>query len=54
MNDQERTWCANAIRRGGSFVHAFASACFAADDSNFLIVKPALENIMKKYPKYSE
>jgi len=54
MNDQERTWCANAIHRGGSFVHALGTACLQADDSNFIILRPALREIMEKYPKYSE
>jgi hypothetical protein len=52
MTDQERTWCNNAMKRGGSFVSTFARVCFLADDSNFRILKPALSQLMTKYPDY--
>jgi hypothetical protein len=52
MTEQERMWCDNATRRGGSFVSTFARACFCADDSNFMMLKPILAQMMAKYPSY--
>lgn len=54
MNYSERIWCSNATMRGGSFVSAFADACLRADDHNITILKPALVQIMEKYPDYSK
>ena len=54
MSDKQRTWCNEAVRRGGSFVTRFAEACFAADDINFQLLAPVLDKLMAKYPKYSE
>jgi hypothetical protein len=53
MSDKERIWLDNASRRGGSFVSTFAKACFCADNHNFILLRPVLEQIMRKYPDYS-
>lgn len=53
MNDLERAWLDKASRYGGDFVKSFATACFMADDHNFLILRPALALLMKRYPSYS-
>lgn len=53
MTAAMRVWLDNASRHGGSFVSTFAMACFAADDDNFAMLKPVLEQIMLKYPAYS-
>lgn len=34
----------------GSFLYYFLHACLCADHENFEVLKPALEQIMKKYP----
>jgi len=54
VTDLERRWCDNALRIGGSFVSAFARACYQADDDNLRILRAALIPLMKKYPKYAE
>jgi len=54
MNDKERTWLNNASRWGGNFVKTFADACFAADDQNFELLRPALAALMAKYRNYSK
>lgn len=54
MTYQERSWLNNASLRGGSFVKAFAMACFCADEENFRLLKPLLQQMMEKYPRYNE
>lgn len=54
MTDIERTWCDNATRWGGSFVSTFAKACFCADDANYRLLRPVLEQLIKKYPDYEK
>lgn len=49
----QRRWLTNAHNWGGSFIASFASACFRADPDNFLLLEPALSQLMEKYPKYS-
>lgn len=53
MTATMRVWLDNASRHGGSFVSTFAMACFAADDDNFTMLRPVLEQMMVKYPAYS-
>ena len=47
MTDKQRTWLDNASRRGGSFVSTFANACFCADDANFKLLLPVLEQMVE-------
>ena len=54
MNEEERQWLENALDRGGSFVKAFAQACFAADDPNYYLLFPTLRAMMNKYPSYND
>lgn len=54
MTDTERTWCDNATRWGGSFVSTFAKACFCADDANYRLLRPVLEQLIRKYPDYEK
>lgn len=54
MNQQERIWLNNARALAGSFLKTFAMACFAADDTNFAILRPALKQLMEKYGNYSK
>ena len=53
MNDEQRRWLVAAIRYGGSFVSSFATTCFAADEDNFALVEPLLNQFMSKYSYYS-
>ena len=52
MTDNERRWLNNASRYGGSFVKAFAEACFCADGENWIILKPVFNQISQKYTTY--
>lgn len=52
MNSEQTIWLNNAITYGGSFIRAFAMACFAADQDNFSILEPVLNALMVKYPRY--
>ena len=53
MTEIERRWLNLALRYGGDFVKTFAKACFRADDENFAILRPALSELMNKYPRYA-
>jgi len=53
-DEEIRMWARMARVRGGDFVQSLAQALLYADDKNFLILRPALEQIMDKYPKYLE
>lgn len=52
MNEEERKWLNAAAVYGGGFIKSFTEACFTADESNFEILRPALNNLMVKYPHY--
>lgn len=47
-------WILNAQRRGGGFVSTIAEAALAADWENYDILRPALLELQKKYPRYNE
>lgn len=54
-NDPELyKWLSNAMNKagGGSFVYAVARAAFQADSENYMILRPALLQLKKKYPAY--
>ena len=47
-------WLLAAHECGGSFVKMFAETSMRADSENYLILRPALLQLMQKYPSYSE
>jgi hypothetical protein len=52
-----RNWAFGAIHPAfgadkNSFVHAFAEAVCRADSENYLVLRPALIELARKYPQY--
>lgn len=45
-------WLAKADRYGGGFVSSLARAALVADDENYPLVKPLIDQMRKKYPQY--
>jgi hypothetical protein len=54
MTREQRRWCLTAIGLGGDFVKSFAKTVLLADEVNEQILLPVLEQLMAKYPSYSE
>lgn len=50
----EHYWAIEAVNRSGHFLHDIAAAALRADADNYEIIRPAIQKLMKKYPKYSE
>jgi hypothetical protein len=48
------TWLINAVGHGGGFVHSFAEAAMRSDAENYPIVRPALLQLLAKYPEYAK
>jgi hypothetical protein len=50
-------WIAGVLSEGnraGGFVERFVAAICAADPENFILLRPSIESIAAKYPKYFE
>jgi hypothetical protein len=45
-------WLQNAASRGGGFISLLAVAALHADSENYPILRPALLELRRKYPKY--
>jgi hypothetical protein len=45
-------WLAKANQSGGGFVSALSRAALVADDENYIILRPVLMQIRRKYPQY--
>jgi hypothetical protein len=45
-------WLAKANQSGGGFVSALSRAALVADDENYVILRPVILEMRKKYPAY--
>lgn len=51
-NPEVRYWAVEAANRGGGFLQKIAGAALLADVNNYPIIKPALLQLIMKYPEY--
>lgn len=47
-------WLFNGMQRGGGFIKSICEAAMRADSENYALIRPALLELKKKHPKYSE
>jgi hypothetical protein len=45
-------WLAKAAQEGGGFVSSIARAALVADPDNYPLVRPVVELLRAKYPRY--